>query len=165
MRMLKRLVAAGLLVGSVTLASASEFKIGDLVLQDLWSRATPKGATTAVGYLKIENHGTTADRLIGGTSPIADKGIQPHEMTMDGTVMRMHLVAGGLTIEPGQTLTIEPNHYHLMFVELKAPLQKGDKVRAALQFERAGKVDVEFNVQAIGATTPGTSHQVHPRHY
>ena len=37
---------------------------------------------------------------------------------------------------------------------LKAPLKQGDRVPMTLQFEKAGKVDVTFDVQSIGATQP-----------
>jgi hypothetical protein len=41
-----------------------------------------------------------------------------------------------------------------MFIDLKAPFAKGQKVPATLVFEKAGKVDVEFEVEALGATRP-----------
>jgi copper(I)-binding protein len=45
-----------------------------------------------------------------------------------------------------------------MFIGLKAPFAKGQKVPATLVFEKAGKVEVEFLVDALGATQPSTRH-------
>ena len=38
-----------------------------------------------------------------------------------------------------------------MFVNLKRPLNKGDRVTGTLVFERAGKVQIEFTVEGVGA--------------
>ena len=62
------LVSALLLAFAATGASAHEYKAGSLEIKHPWSRATPKGATVAGGYLKITNTGTTPDRLVSGTS-------------------------------------------------------------------------------------------------
>ena len=40
-------------------AETGEVKIGSLVIEDLWSRATAKGAGVGAGYMKITNNGTT----------------------------------------------------------------------------------------------------------
>ena len=55
-------------------------------------------------------------------------------------------------------LALAPGGYHIMFMELKAQLKQGDKVPVTLQFERAGKVDVTFDVQAVGAQRPAAGH-------
>jgi copper(I)-binding protein len=40
-------------------ATAQQVKIGDLVLNHAWARATPGGAKVGGGYLTIENRGAT----------------------------------------------------------------------------------------------------------
>ncbi len=133
---------------------ADDVKAGDLVISQAWSRATPAGAKVGGGYLTIENKGTTADKLIGVTGDISDK-IEVHEMSMNNGVMKMRPVEGGLSIDPGKTVKFAPNGYHLMIMDLKSPLKQGEKVPLTLQFERAGKVAVTFDVQGIGAMGPG----------
>ena len=39
-----------------------------------------------------------------------------------------------------------------MFVGLKQPFEKGKRVKGTLQFEKAGTVDVEYVVEAIGGS-------------
>ena len=68
--------------------------------------------------------------------------------------MKMRELAGGLPIEAGKTVSLAPGGYHLMLMQLKAPLKKGDKVPVTLTFEKAGKVDVTLDVQGIGAQQP-----------
>jgi copper(I)-binding protein len=56
---------------------------------------------------------------------------------MDGGVMKMRPVENGLTIEPGKTVKLAPGGYHLMMMDLKQPLKRGDKVPVTLEFEKA----------------------------
>ena len=137
-------------------ALAEEVKAGDLVITQAWSRATPGGAKVAGGYLTIENKGSTPDRLFGGSADVADK-VQIHEMTMNDGVMTMRLLDQGLTIEPGKTVKLAPGGYHLMLLDLKSPLKRGDKVPVILEFEKAGKVTVSFAVQGVGAQAPAAT--------
>ncbi|MBN8975183.1 MAG: copper chaperone PCu(A)C [Rhizobiales bacterium] len=129
-------------------------KAGDLVISNAWTRATPGGAKVGGGYLTIENKGTTADKLVGGTTTVAGK-LEVHQMSMSDGVMKMHPVEGGLTIEPGKTVKLAPGGYHLMMVDLKQPFKQGETVPVTLQFEKAGKVAVSLSVQGIGASAPG----------
>ena len=132
-------------------ASAQEVKAGDLVLGRAWARATPGGAQVGGGYLTIENKGTTADKLLGGSSEVAAT-VEVHQMAMKNDVMIMRPVSGGLSIPPGKSVSLAPGGYHLMMMKLKAPLKEGDHVPITLQFEKAGKVDIVFDVRGLGAS-------------
>ena len=142
-------------------AHARDFKAGSLTIADPYSRVTPKGATIAGGFMKITNNGTTSDRLTGGSSDVAPT-IEVHETTMDNGVAKMRPVAGGLEIKPGETVELKPGSYHLMFVGLKKQLGAGDHIKATLTFEKAGKIDIDYDVLAMGATPghdmPGMKH-------
>ncbi len=124
-----------------------------LKIEAAWARATPPGAKVGAGYLRIVNTTKTPDRLIGISSPAAAK-VELHEMIMSGTIARMRQVVGGLEIPAGATVTLKPGSYHLMFLGLKAPFTEGERIKATLAFEKAGKVDMEFAVRGIGAGPP-----------
>ena len=143
-------------------AVAHEYTVGSLHIGHPWSRATPKGAAIGAGYLKITNNGTAPDRLLGGSSEAA-KSFELHVMSMENGVMKMRPVEGGIEIKPGETVEFKPESYHVMFVGLKEPLVQGHRVKATLDFEKAGKVAVEFVVESIGArqgndAMPGMPH-------
>ncbi|MFE1600332.1 DUF1775 domain-containing protein [Methylobacterium sp. ID0610] len=129
-------------------------KAGDLTIETPWMRATPGGAKVAGGYLRVTNIGSTPDRLVGASIPLAGRG-EVHEMSMAGGVMRMAPVEGGLVIKPGETVELKPGGYHLMFLDLKSPVTAGETVEGTLTFERAGSVPVRFQIGAIGAAGPG----------
>jgi copper(I)-binding protein len=132
-------------------AAAHEYNVGPLHSGHPWARATPKGATVGGGYLSVTNNGKETDRFIGGESPVATS-FELHKMTMDHGVMKMRPVNGGIAIAPGETVTLTPGGLHVMLVGLKEPLKQGTRVPATLDFAKAGKVQVEFVVEGIGAT-------------
>jgi copper(I)-binding protein len=138
-------------------AAAQDYKLGSLEIARPWTRATPPTAQAGGGFLTITNKGTTADRLIAVRSPSSEKA-EIHEMKMDGNVMRMRELDNGLEIPPGATVELKPGGYHIMLMGLKAPFAKGSKVPATLVFEKAGSVDVDLTVEALGATTPNRKH-------
>lgn len=132
-------------------SGADTFKIGELTVTTPWTRATPGGAKIAGGYLKITNNGSASDRLLGAATTAAAR-VEIHEMSMTDGVMKMRPLPNGLDVKPGETVELKPGGYHMMFMDLKQPLKQGETVKATLRFEKAGTLDVNFNVNAIGAT-------------
>lgn len=128
-----------------------------VTISPAWSRATPPGAKVAGGYVTVENKGSAADRLIGGSSEISNV-FEVHEMAMDGGVMKMRALDKGLDIAPGGKIEMKPGGYHIMFLDLKRPLKEGESFTGELVFEKAGKVPVTFKVMPIGSTGGGHSH-------
>ena len=130
-------------------ATAAEYRIGRIEIIAPWSRATPKGSETAIGYMTIKNDGTTPDRLVGGSADFAGS-FQLHSMTMEDGVSKMRDL-NGVDIAPGQTIEFKPGGSHVMFVGLKHPLSQGEHVKGTLVFQHAGTVQIEYDVQGIGA--------------
>ena len=134
-------------------AFALDYRLGAIEIGQPWTRATPPTAEAGGGYLVLTNSGTTPDRLIAVRSPAADK-VEIHEMKMDGNIMRMRAAEKGIEIPPGATVELKPGGFHVMFMGLKAPFAKDAKVPLTLVFEKAGSIDVELAVQAMGAQPP-----------
>ena len=153
---MKSILLAAAFALIVTSAFAAEYKAGSIQIKDPWARATPKGSEVAGGYMTLTNTGNEPDRLIGGSNAVAGK-FEIHEMSMDGGVMKMRMQPKGIEIKPGQTVEFKPGSYHLMFVGLKEPFEKGKRVKGTLQFEKAGTVEIEYAVEAIGSS-PAMDH-------
>jgi copper(I)-binding protein len=147
------ILLTALLALAATAAVAKDYKLGTLDIVQPWSRATPKGAATGAGYLTITNVGPSPDRLVSVSLDDATTA-QIHQMTVDNGVMKMREVAGGLEIKPGDTVKLDPQGYHLMFMGLKAPIVKGQPIKGSLTFEKAGTIDVEFDVMPAGSPGP-----------
>lgn len=157
MKAFRPLAAAALALLWSSAAGAHDYKLGTLEIGHPWARATPPTAPAGGGYLTIANKGTTEDRLISVKSPAAG-AIQIHEMKMEGNIMRMREIEGGLAIPPGATVALAPGGLHLMMMGLKEPLKQGERVPVTLVFEKAGSIDVELAVTAMGAT-PSHEHK------
>ena len=136
---------AGLLAASC--ANAKDFSVGALTISQPMSHAMVPGAQVGDGLFSVTNSGSVADKLISASSNLADL-MQLHKMIVENGIMKMGEVKGGLDIPAGQTVNLAP-HYHLMFMDVKKPFKKGDHVQATLVFEKAGKVDVVFDVGKI----------------
>jgi copper(I)-binding protein len=131
------------------------FAVGDITVSGAFSRATLPQAKVAGGYLTIENKGTAPDRLLGGSSEGA-KAVQVHQMKMEGDMMKMSEVEGGLEIPAGSTVTLAPggDSYHLMLMDIAQPLRPNECLNVTLRFEKAGEIPVQLVIGAPNASSP-----------
>jgi len=137
---------------------AHDFKVGDIEIDHPWSRATPAGAKVAAGYVVIRNHGSVADRLVSATGEIAGR-TEIHEMAVDAKgVMTMRPLADGLEIPAGGQAELKPGSFHIMFLDLQRSAKEGETFRGALTFEKAGSVEVEYAVEAMGGEPGHNGH-------
>ena len=120
---------------------------GVLTVHDAWASPTPGGASVSAGYLTVTNGTTADDRLIGASSPRADR-VELHVMEMDGAVMRMR-PAEILDVPAGGELTLTSGGAHLMFVDVGQPFTAGEEIPVQLTFEHAGTVDVTLPVRTM----------------
>ncbi len=50
----------------------------------------------------------------------------------------------------GGEVTLKPGSFHIMFMDLKQPIKEGQSFKGTLTFEKAGTVEVEYSVDAMG---------------
>jgi periplasmic copper chaperone A len=142
-----------LLAGALfaTAAQAQDAKAGDLAISLAWCRAMP-AQSDANCYVTIENKGAAAERLTGISADIADKAEVRQINTASGGLTDKP-VAGGLPISAGDKVALAPGGYHLVLLNTKAALKKGAKQVINMEFEKAGKTAVSFDV--LPATSKG----------
>jgi periplasmic copper chaperone A len=153
MRRFSLFTLALVLALSAAPAFAQEFKAGDIVVEKPWARATPKGAEVGGGFFIVRNKGAAPDRLTGGAADFAT--VEIHETSSEGGVSKMRELKDGLNIPAHGSVGLSPGGYHLMFTHLTHPLTKGESVKATLNFEHAGPIEVEFKVMEVGAAGTG----------
>ena len=161
-RLLGALALAATLGGAVSgPAHAHGYTVGDLKIGHPWARTTLPSQPAGGAFLKVTNQGAQADRLIGASSPVAER-VELHTMKMEGDVMRMREVPA-IELPAGQTVTLAPGGLHLMLIGLKGPLKVGESVPATLRFERAGTVTVDLKIEPVSgpASTHATGHDGH----
>ena len=153
-------LAIVLIMGTVQLW-AHEFNLGDLVIDHPWARPSLGASPNGVAYMVVTNGGVLADRLLSISGDVA-KYVEVHATFMDGDIMRMRPVPGGIEIHPGHSLEIVPGGLHVMLMGLTSPLKEGGKFPLNLHFERAGTLEVTVFVE----TKPGKHESpVRERHH
>jgi hypothetical protein len=116
-----------------------------------WTRATPPGAKVAAGYLSVRNSGKLPERILGASSPAAER-VELHIQVREGDVLKMREVQS-VEVPPGQSRMLRPGSLHLMLVNLRKPLVRGQSIPLTLRFERTGDLQVELEVQAADTAT------------
>lgn len=96
--------------------------------------------------MTVVNEGET-DRLLSATSPAAGS-IEIHAIRVKGPVLEMRKLDSGLVIPPANQQILKPRGYHLLMSGLASPLSVGSKLPITLVFEKAGRVTVDFAVEA-----------------
>lgn len=131
-------------------SAAQSVTAGQLTLAMPWARQTAPTQKSGGGYLTIHNRGSSPDRLLAADSPVSAR-VELHTMAVEKGVMRMRLVAGGIALPAGKKVELKPGGLHLMFIDLKRPLEVGQTFPVTLRFERQGRVTVKVRVRAVGA--------------
>ncbi len=149
MKVTQFLAATAALVTLSATAFAGDKTLNNLRIEDPFARATLPNQPVAGGFMVISNTGDTDDTLIAARSAAAAR-MEIHEMAMDGDVMRMRELSGGLVIPAGETVMLKPGGYHIMFMELSGPLVEGIETEVTLTFEKAGEVTLALPVVARG---------------
>jgi copper(I)-binding protein len=118
-----------------------------MTIDEVWATPSIPGQNRSAAYFVISNYGDT-DRLVGVASDVATAELHGHEM--DGDVARMVRVESVPVLAAEQTV-FAPGGFHVMLLDLAEPLELGDYVTLTLEFEDAGKVDVDARVESLAS--------------
>lgn len=140
---MKTLLATALALSLPVLATAQDYKLGDLEITHPYIFETAATAKAGGGYVTIANTGDSADALVGLSADFPM--VQLHESFEQDGVMRMQHVER-LEIGTGETVKLAPGGYHVMFMGLTEPFVAGTHVPVTLTFENAGEIEVDFMV-------------------
>lgn len=121
---------------------------GSIEIHRPWACQAVETPERAGGFFTLINTGTEPDRLVAASSPAAAK-IEIHAIKVLGSDIGMR-PRDSLAAPAGVTLTLQPRGYHLLLIDLRAPLVAGARLAVTLIFEKAGSIDVEFLVEAPG---------------
>lgn len=138
---------------TASLASASALAQDTAVkVEGAWARASVQGQKATGAFMRLTAKDGT--RLVRAESPAA--GItEVHEMKMDGDIMRMRAVPM-LDLPAGKTVELKPGGYHVMLLDLKAPLAKDTSVPITLVFQDTQGVETKLDLNVpVGTTAPG----------
>lgn len=156
MKQIKPCLAIACLSLCVGAASAA-----DLDVKTPWVRGTVAGQKATGAFMELASPSGAA--IVGASSPAA--GVtEIHEMKMDNGVMKMRAIPR-LDVPAGKTVSLAPGSYHVMLMDLKQPLKKGDIVPITLQVENKDKkvesVEIQAEVRELTAAPAGGGHHGH----
>ena len=126
--------------------------LAQTTVKDPWVRGTVAQQKATGAFMQITS--TTGGKLMSISTPSAGV-VELHEMTMAGNTMQMRALPAGLDLPAGKAVDLKPGGYHLMLMDLKAPLKAGDTVALTLVVEaKDGQKEtlvVKAPVKALGA--------------
>ena len=145
------------LVFALAAAAAAVAQAQGITASGAWVRGTVEGQKATGAYMQLKSaDGAT---VVGAESPAAGV-VEIHEMRMEGNTMRMRAVEN-LDLPAGKTVELKPGGYHVMLMDLKAPLKKGDTVPIRLKVRtKSGKtqeIEVKAEVRDVAAGAGGAS--------
>ena len=141
---LKTIFLAAALMAGAAQAQTVEVK-------DAWVRTSVQGQKATGAFMKL----TARDgaRLVSASSPVA--GVtEVHEMKMEGDVMKMRALAGGLELPAGKTVELKPGGYHVMLMDLKTALPKESTIPLTLVFKDAKGAESRVELKVPVAVSP-----------
>jgi hypothetical protein len=136
-------IAAALLSAVLTTPAMAHPDAAHVDAEGAWARASVAGQQATGAFVRLTAKEPL--RLVGVRTPAAAVG-EIHEMKMEGDVMRMRAL-DGLDLPAGQTVELKPGGLHLMFQQLKAPLQEGTQVPVTLVFQDAQGAESRLHLQ------------------
>ena len=123
-------------------------------VEGAWARATVQGQKGTGAFMSLTAKDAT--RLVGVSSPVAGVA-EVHEMKMEGDVMKMRAVPS-LDLPAGKKVEFKPGGYHVMLMDLKAPLAKDSTVPVTLLFKDAKGVESRLELKLpVTTTAPGAT--------
>ena len=157
MKFSKHLIAATL----ITMCAVNAFA-QNVTVTDAWARATVQGQKATGAFMKITAKDSA--KLVGVSSPVAGVA-EIHEMKMEKDVMKMAALPSGLDLPAGKVVELKPGSYHVMLMDLKAPLAKDTTVPLTLTLQDAKgvKSNVELKV-LVGMQPPMMQSHDHSTH-
>lgn len=150
MKRIKTFVTTVLFVSAAAVAQHYE---GDAIhIMSPWSQALPAVSKNGAVYVTLMNHGEATDRLVGASTPMADRA-ELHGHSMEDGMMAMRPV-DSVALNPGEYVKLEPGGHHIMLFGLKKPLKAGEQFALTLEFEESPPMEVVVTVQPLGAGAP-----------
>jgi hypothetical protein len=121
----------------------------EVTVEDAWIRAAPPNAMAMAGYMNISNQ-TDSDVAVVGVTSDAFASAMIHETVIEDGIAKMHHHKR-LVIPRGQSVSLEPNGYHLMLMRPKKELEPGDQAELTLELDTGTKISVAMPVRTMAA--------------
>jgi periplasmic copper chaperone A len=135
---------------TTTIAFFSAYAYADdltkgIFVNDAWVEAMPPSQSSSAAYMIIANNTPKAIVLLSASSDIAAV-TELHQMSHMNGMMHMAMVSH-LRIPSKGKVALQPGDFHIMLIDLKKPVNKGDIVPITLHFQDGGNITVKADVR------------------
>ena len=128
--------------------TASGGGTGEIEVENVWGRNSPKVAQNGAFYMNIINNSGEDDELLAAKADVCGTA-ELHEMYMkENDVMGMREVPGGtIPVPDGETVELKAGGLHVMCIGKEVEFAVGDKIPLTLEFANAGEISVIANIR------------------
>ena len=123
----------------------------DVTVKESWVRGTTPAQKVTSAFMEITSSETAA--LLTASSPVAGV-VEIHTMKMEDGVMKMRAIPK-LDLPAGKSVKLTPSGNHIMLMDLKQQMKKGDVVPITLKIEGKDKkvqmLEVKAEVRDLAA--------------
>lgn len=131
----------------------------EVTVKDAWVRGTTPAQKATGAFMEITS--SEAASLLSAASPLAGV-VEVHSMKMEDGVMKMRALPK-LDLPAGKAVKLQPGGYHIMLMDLRQQMKKGDVVPITLKVEgKEKKVQtIEIKAEVRDLATPATMDHGH----
>lgn len=151
---MKKLLRTTALLAALAASATAFAQAAAVQVEGAWARASVPGQKATGAFMRLT--APQGARLVRAESPAAGLA-EVHEMKMEGDIMKMRAVPA-LELPAGKTVELKPGGYHVMLLDLKAPLPKDSTVPLTLVFQDAKGAESRLDLTVpVGTAAPGAS--------
>ena len=151
---MKKLLRTTALLAALAASATAFAQAAAVQVEGAWARASVPGQKATGAFMRLT--APQGARLVRAESPAAGLA-EVHEMKMEGDIMKMRAVPA-LELPAGKTVELKPGGYHVMLLDLKAPLPKDSTVPLTLVFQDAKGAESRLELTVpVGTAAPGAS--------
>jgi copper(I)-binding protein len=135
---------------SATRAAIAQAGLGSaqqLEVRDAYVRLMPPSLRTTAAYMTLHNTGSREVQVVAAACA-AVTATELHEHINDDGVMRMRPVKA-IQIPPQGEIRLQPGGYHIMLIDMKAPLQEGELLAITLMVADGSSLEVVAPVKRV----------------
>lgn len=103
------------------------------------------------------NGGTADETLVDVTSPDAVR-TELHESSMDGGVMKMRRIEGGIKVAAGGSVHFAPGGKHVMLFDINPAVKAGGTMKLVFRYADAPEIEATAKVMRAGDAMAGHNH-------
>lgn len=143
--------------GHASSAATPAVNLAAVHIADPYVRLSPPNAPATGAFMVLRNDGDSPRRLVRAESPAA-KTVELHNHINENGVMKMRAVKD-IEIPAKGEATLKPGSFHVMLIDLTAPLKEGETLPITLRFDDGSAQTIAAPVRSIASTMAPAAHE------